>query len=78
MSPERYRQFLRTFGLTQAEFAGLLGHSARTGQYWAKFSVPPSVETWVRYIEGGRPEALEALRAIAAERDASLAGRAKG
>lgn len=65
MTPETYRQFLRKHGLTQGEFAGLLGHSARAGQYWATTSVPESVATWVRYIEGGRPEALEALRQMA-------------
>jgi transcriptional regulator with XRE-family HTH domain len=65
MTPAEYRQFLRKHGLTQAEFAELLGHSYRAGQYWATTSVPGSVATWVRYIEGGRPEALEALRNMA-------------
>lgn len=68
MTTEHYRQFLRINDLTQAEFALLLGHSARTGQYWATQAVPGSVETWVRYIEA-RPEALQALRDVAAERD---------
>lgn len=77
MSPERYRQFLRTQGLTQAEFAGLLGHSPRTGQYWATESVPPSVETWVLYIEA-RPEALDVLRAMPVDRVGGEAAKAKG
>ncbi len=65
---ERYRQFLRINGLTQADFAGLLGHSARAGQYWATSALPPAAETMARLIEA-RPELLDVLRTLAAERD---------
>lgn len=69
MTPDDYRQFLRSHGLTQLEFARLLGNSARSGQYWASESVPPYVATVVELIKR-RPETLDRLREIARERDA--------
>lgn len=65
---DRYRQFLRTHALTQADFAGLLGHPLRTGQYWATEGPSPAAETMARLIEA-RPELLDVLRSVAAERD---------
>lgn len=66
---DRYRQFLRSNGLTQADYAALLGHSARAGQYWATQALAPAAETMARLIEA-RPELLDVLRQLATDRDA--------
>ena len=69
MKPEEYRQALRDLDLTQEGFADLLGHAARTGQYWAAVSVPASVASMVRLLKR-RPELIDVLTDIARERKA--------
>ncbi len=67
MTPTEYKQFLRRHGLAQHEFAALLGNSRRTGQSWADEGPTSAAATMARLIDR-RPELLEVVREIAAER----------
>lgn len=77
LTPEKFKQFLRRHGFTQEEFGVLLGHGARTGQYWAAQSRPASVETLAELIDR-RPEVVDVLREIAADRDGAAGGNTAG
>lgn len=67
MTSAEFKKFLRRHGFTQQDFAALLGHGGRTGQYWANESRPSSVETMAELIDL-RPELIDVLREIAARR----------
>lgn len=66
MTPEELKATLRELGLSQVEFSRLLGHGARTGQYWANESVPPSVATLARLLRR-KPELVDDVREIASD-----------
>lgn len=68
MTPDQYREALKRHGLTQIEFATLLGAKPRTGQYWAQVAVPPPVATIIELIDR-RPELLPVIEQIAQERE---------
>ncbi len=63
MESEEYRAAIKALGYTQEGFAKLLGAGPRTGQYWAKVSVPPPVATLVRLLQA-RPEMRAVLEEV--------------
>jgi DNA-binding transcriptional regulator YiaG len=67
MTPAEFQQALRILGLTQEGFAQMIGHGARTGQYWATQSVPSSVATLVKLLLK-RPELVDVIGEISRER----------
>lgn len=70
MTKDEYRAALGHLGLKQEEVGDLLGAGGRTARRWAtgETPVPGAVEMHVRlWLE--RPEILEVIRRLAAERD---------
>jgi hypothetical protein len=79
MEPEKLRHALAILGLSQHQFAQMLGHGKRTGQYWANESVPASVMTMAALLVE-RPDLVEAVKRIAErlkEEEAKAAKRSK-
>jgi len=66
--PNQYRDFLAATGLTQEGFAELMGSGGRTGRRWAAEGVPAPVDMMIRLLTE-RPELLEVVRKLAAQRD---------
>jgi DNA-binding transcriptional regulator YiaG len=64
MTPDDFKQGLRTLGVTQTEFAQVVGASRRAALYWTQQAVPGPVATLLR-IFLARPELLEVARAFA-------------
>ena len=70
MSRDEYRSALEKLGLAQEEVGRLLGTGGRTSRRWAsgETEVPGPVEMHIRlWLE--RPEILDVVRRVAAERD---------
>lgn len=70
MSRDEYRSALEKLGLAQEEVGRLLGAGGRTSRRWASGEtvVPGPVEMHIRlWLE--RPEILDVVRRVAAERD---------
>jgi hypothetical protein len=64
VEPQKLRRALAILELSQHEFADMLGHGKRTGQYWANKSVPASVMTMAALLVE-RPELVDAVKRIA-------------
>jgi len=67
MSPDEFKQALRTLGVTQEEFGVLVGAKLRTVVYWAGVAVPGPVATLVTILLR-RPELLDVVRDFSKER----------
>jgi len=66
MTPEQYRAAIAKWGYTQQGFAVLVNSGAKSGQYWARVSVPDWVVTVLDLIER-RPEVRFVLEEMADE-----------
>jgi hypothetical protein len=83
MKPVELKQILHQLGLGREEFGRLLAVPPRTAYHWCsertlhkdKF-VPPTVGV-IAHLLQRRPELVEVLREMAAEREAKLARKGK-
>lgn len=67
MQPKELKGVLAELELSQARFAEMLGHSPRTGQYWANNSVPNSIAC-IALLLKQQPDLVPVVEAISRSR----------
>lgn len=72
MSPDEFKQALRSTGLSQVEFAELCGVPLRTAAHWSTTRAPNVAATLIALL-AERPELVSVLRQIAKRREAGRA-----